>query len=82
MIRLYNVLRKFSYLSDVKDAELIDTPENQEENVGLNKALDSYRKLIEKKADAEPLTEKELENLEKRLLEIQNREVVEKNRRT
>ena len=86
MIRLYNVLRKFSYLSEVKEvevkeAELVDSveaePESQE-NVGLNKALDAYRKLIEKKVDAEPLTEKEQENLEKKLLEIQDREVVER----
>ena len=84
MIRLYNVLRKFSYLSEVKEikeAELADSveaePESQE-NVGLNKALDAYRKLIEKKVDAEPLTEKEQENLEKKLLEIQEREVIEK----
>ena len=64
LIRLYNVLRKFSYLSEVKEvevkeAELVDSveaePESQE-NVGLNKALDAYRKLIEKKVDAEPLT--------------------------
>jgi DNA-directed RNA polymerase I, II, and III subunit RPABC2 len=84
MIRLYNVLRKFSYLSEVKEvkeAELVDSveaePESQE-NVGLNKALDAYRKLIEKKVDAEPLTEKEQENLEKKLLEIQDRKVVER----
>ncbi|NRA06248.1 MAG: DNA-directed RNA polymerase subunit K [Nitrosopumilus sp.] len=86
MIRLYNVLRKFSYLSEVKEvevkeAELVDSveaePESQE-NVGLNKALDAYRKLIEKKVDVEPLTEKEQDNLEKKLLEIQDREVVER----
>jgi len=86
LIRLYNVLRKFSYLSkvkevEVKEVELVDSveaePETQE-NVGLNKALDAYRKLIEKKVDAEPLTEKEQDNLEKKLLEIQEREVVEK----
>ncbi len=81
MIRLYNVLRKFPYLSDVKEAELVDAPEAEEEsqeNVGLNKALDAYRKLIEKKVDADPLTEKEQDSLEKRLLEIQERDVVEK----
>ncbi len=86
LIRLYNVLREFSYLSEVKkvevkEAELVDSVEAEtesQENVGLNKALDAYRKLIEKKVDAEPLTEKEQENLEKKILEIQEREVVEK----
>jgi len=86
LIRLYNVLRKFSYLSEVKEvkvkeAELVDSVEDEpesQENVGLNKALDAYRKLIEKKVDAEPLTEKEQENLEKKLLEIQDRKVVER----
>jgi len=84
LIRLYNVLRKFSYLSEVKEvkeSELVDSVEDEpesQENAGLNKALDAYRKLIEKKVDAEPLTEKEQENLEKKLLEIQDREVVER----
>jgi DNA-directed RNA polymerase I, II, and III subunit RPABC2 len=70
-----------SEVKEIKEAELADSveaePESQE-NVGLNKALDAYRKLIEKKVDAEPLTEKEQENLEKKLLEIQEREVIEK----
>ncbi len=66
---------------EVKEAELVDSVETEpesQENVGLNKALDAYRKLIEKKVDAEPLTEKEQEDLEKKLLEIQERAVVEK----
>jgi DNA-directed RNA polymerase I, II, and III subunit RPABC2 len=66
---------------EVKKAELVDSVEDEvksEENIGLNKALDAYRKLIEKKVDAEPLTEKEQENLEKKLLEIQDREVIER----
>ena len=81
MIRLYNVLREFPYLSDVKEAELVDVPEEEQEsleNTGLNKALDTYRKLIEKKVDADPLTEKEQENLEKKLQEIHDREVIDK----
>ena len=45
---------------------------------GLNKAIDTYRKLIEKKDGAEPFTEKEQEDLEKKLKEIEEREVVEK----
>jgi len=85
MIRLYNVLRKFAYLSTVKETKL-ETPESEEvvevteENAGLNKALDTYRKLIEKKGgkDADPLTEKEQESLEKRISEIEGREVIDK----
>ena len=84
MIRLYNVLRKIRYLSDVEETELLESPEAEtleaepEENAGLNKAIDTYRKLIEKKDGAEPLSEKEQENLEKKLKEIEEREVVEK----
>ncbi len=92
MIRLYNVLRKFCYLSTVKKTKVLETPEPEEvveeplevveetqENAGLNKALDTYRKLIEKKGgkDADPLTEKEQESLEKRISEIEGREVLE-----
>ena len=88
MIRLYNVLRKIRYLSDAKEKVLLEstdsvvseaeeTPET-EENAGLDKALDTYRKLIEKKDGVEALTEKEQDNLEKRIKEIEEREVVEK----
>jgi len=92
MIRLYNVLRKFRYLSTVKETKVLETPEHEEvveeplevveetqENAGLTKALDTYRKLIEKKGgkDADPLTEKEQESLEKRINEIEGREVIE-----
>lgn len=85
MIRLYNVLRKIRYLSDTEETKLLEVPQTEEvteiepeENAGLNKALDTYRKLIEKKDGAEPLTEKQQENLEKRIKEIEEREVVEK----
>ena len=97
MIRLYNVLREFLYLSGAnelsksKEAKLnvpeepkLDTPEEVgdevDPNVGLNKALDTYRKLIEKNTDnpTEPLTDKEQVNLENRIKEIEEREVVEK----
>ena len=47
MVRLYNVLRKIRHLS-TKETELLETSE-PETNAGLNKALDTYRKLIEKK---------------------------------
>ena len=85
MIRLYNVLKEFWYLSDSKETKLLEAVETEEvlesepeENVGLNKALDTYRKLIEKKDGVESLTEKEQESLEKRIKEIEGREVVEK----
>ncbi len=85
MIRLYNVLRKFSYLANVKEPELVEASPVEEEldaeveeNAGLNKALDTYRKLIDRKDLVEPLTEKEQDSLEKRIKEIENREVVEK----
>ncbi len=84
MIRLYNVLRKFSYLSKPNETELIEAPQPEEldaeveENAGLNKALDTYRKLIDRKDLVEPLTEKEQDSLEKRIKEIENREVVER----
>ena len=85
MIRLYNVLRKFLYLSNSEDPKLV-TPETEiaegepDTNVGLNKALETYRKLIEKNVSnpTEPLTDKEQVSLESRIKEIEDREVVEK----
>ncbi len=85
MIRIYNVLRKFCYLSKSKETKLVEVPETEEvvdlepeENAGLNKALDTYRKLIDRKDLVEPLTEKQQENLENRIKEIESREVIEK----
>ena len=83
MIRLYNVLREFLYLSNPEETQLA-TPETEitegevDANLGLNKALDTYRKLIEKKDGAEPLSEKDQAALENRIKEIEDREVVEK----
>ena len=85
MIRLYNVLREFLYLSKPEDPQLV-TPESEtleteaDPNLGLNKALDTYRKLIEKNTDnpTEPLSDKEQSNHENRIKEIEEREVVEK----
>ena len=48
-----------------------------EENLGLNKALDTYRKIVEKK-EGETRSEKEEDNLDKKIKEIADREVVEK----
>ena len=78
MVRLYNVLRRFVYLSSVENDLVEAEISESDENVGLNKALDTYRKLIEKKPEGvDPLTEKEQENLEKRIKEIETREVIE-----
>jgi len=80
-------------LSDAEEVEVLEVPESEvlevpeseelldlepEENAGLNKALDTYRKLIEKKDGIEPLSEKEQNDLEKRIKEIEEREVVDK----
>nr|WP_246271198.1 DNA-directed RNA polymerase subunit K [Nitrosopumilus cobalaminigenes] len=72
-------------MSKVEDPAIIEAPQPEEEldaeieeNAGLNKALDTYRKLIDRKDLVEPLTEKEQDSLEKRIKEIENREVVEK----
>ena len=72
-------------MSDTEEIEVLEVPESEElldvepeENAGLNKAIDTYRKLIEKSGGIEPLTEKEQSNLEKRIKEIEDREVVEK----
>lgn len=73
-------------MPDTRDAEL-EVPqsvsvandadsEKPEENAGLDKALDTYRKLVERN-DGEPLTEKQQQDLEDRIIEIKNREVVE-----
>ena len=98
MIRLYNVLSEFRYLSNPEESkttpEVANTPAEPElatpvaevietdvdPNLGLNKALDTYRKLIEKNMDnaLEPLTEKEQAKLESRITEIQERKIIEK----
>ena len=86
MIRLYNVLRKSCHLPDSKETKLLKVTETEEvvsekvdENTGLNKALDTYRKLIEKKngKDADPLTEKEQDSLEEKIKEIEEREIID-----
>ena len=82
MIRLYNVLREFRYLSAATEENEIIESEVVEaepvENAGLTKALDTYRKIIEKKDGVDTLTEQEQEVLEKKIKEIEEREVVEK----
>ena len=76
-------------MSESNEAELVEPIEEeigeeveefepeQEDNLGLDKALDTYRKLIERKDGKEALTEKEQEELEKRIKEIEAREIVE-----
>ena len=73
------------YLSKSEEPKVV-TPETEivesepDANIGLNKALDTYRKLIEKNVDnpTEPLSDKEQSKLENRIKEIEEREVVEK----
>jgi DNA-directed RNA polymerase I, II, and III subunit RPABC2 len=85
MIRLYNVLRNFLYLTKSEEPKLV-TPETKivedelDPNLGLNKALDTYRKLIEKNVTnpTEPLSDKEQTSLENRIKEIEEREVIER----
>lgn len=60
--------------SNVEDATALDP----DQDVGLNKALETYRKLIEKKDGDKPLTDDEKAIMEKRLGEIKDRDVVEK----
>ncbi len=78
------------YLSSVPDPKVVESSEAQEStnsdgveesdlevNVGLGKALATYRKLTEGGKDAEPLSEKQEENLVNRLAEIENREIID-----
>ena len=67
-------------MSSPKEAKL-EEPEVLEEvegNPGLTKALETYRKLIDRKDLLVPLTEKEQSVLEKKIKEIEEREVVER----
>jgi DNA-directed RNA polymerase I, II, and III subunit RPABC2 len=77
-------LREFLYLSSTENPEIVETSESAdinesvpEVNTGLDKALAAYRKMTEGGKDADPLTEQQESALEKRLTEIENREVVE-----
>jgi len=68
-------------LSKTDETKVVESPETESEavieNEGLTKALDTYRKLYDKKS-ADPLSEKELEDLQKRIDTIEAREVIEK----
>jgi len=74
-------------LSSVSETEIVQTSEptetaeidesDLEVNVGLDKALATYRKLTEGGKDADPLTEQQEAALEKRLAEIESREIVD-----
>ncbi len=87
--QLYNVLQKPRYLSDAKDTDTlvaagtyleanIAQKKEPDDNVGLNKALDTYRKLIERKnGEDTTLTDQELDDLEKKIQEIHDREIIE-----
>jgi DNA-directed RNA polymerase I, II, and III subunit RPABC2 len=83
-------LKESWYLSSTPEPKVDETPEplestNSDEgeesdlkvNAGLGKALATYRKLTEGGKDAEPLSEKQEENLVNRLAEIENREIID-----
>jgi len=83
-------LKESWYLSSVPDPKVVESPEPQEStnndeaeesalevNAGLGKALATYRKLTEGGKDAEPLSEKQEEDLVNRLSEIENREIID-----
>jgi len=83
-------LKESWYLSSVPDQKVVESPEPKESNnnneveesdlevnVGLGKALATFRKLAEGGKDAEPLSEKQEEDLVNRLAEIENREIIE-----
>ena len=88
MIRLYNVLSEFRYLSNPEETkstpEVANKPEEPELATPaaevIEAEVDTYRKLIEKNMDnaLEPLTEKEQAKLESRITEIQERKIIEK----
>ena len=69
-------------MSEANEQEVVvDTQEPEQEveeaevNVGLTKAVDAYRKIIE----ANELTESQQADLEKRIKEIENRDIIESN---
>ena len=77
-------MREFLYLVSTENPEIAETSESPEiveseleVNAGLDKALATYRKWTEGGKDADPLTEQQEAVLEKKLAEIENREVVE-----
>jgi DNA-directed RNA polymerase I, II, and III subunit RPABC2 len=62
---------------ETNESTEIEVDESElEVNAGLDKALATYRKLTEGGKDAEPLTEQQEAALEKRLAEIESREIV------
>lgn len=61
----------------IESTEVEELESDIEVNAGLDKALATYRKLTEGGKDAEPLTEKQQADLEKKLDEIQSREIVD-----
>ena len=85
-VGIYYGLREFWYLSSIKEPVVVEASETDvveekdlelDVNVGLDKALATYRKLTEGGKDADPLTEQQETALEKRLAEIENREIID-----
>ena len=75
--------REEAYSSDVAASDIESNTgsvaeSDSDENLGLSKALDTYRKLVEKKDDDVPLTDEEKDLLEQKINEIKDRDIVEK----
>ncbi len=70
---------KIQHLSEPKETEIVQDPEISDDatlaNAGLAKAVDTYRKLVESKE----LTEKEQEELERKIKSIEDRDIIETN---
>ena len=62
-----------SKASDITDEESIDDEKERNENIGLTKAITAYKKIIE----TDDLTEEQKTELEKKLREIEEREIIE-----
>ena len=82
-------MKEFWYLSKVSNPKVVESTEpvestssdevkesDLEVNAGFGKALALYRKLAEGGKDAEPLSEKQEEDLVNRLSVIENREII------
>ena len=80
LLEYITAFRKFEYLSEVNEPELIGSEETSIEeteeetaDLGLTKAVDAYRKLIESKE----LTDEQKTELENEIKVIEEREIIE-----
>lgn len=65
-------------MSKVEEVAPAGSAPADEGNEALGKALDSYRKVIESKGGADSMTDAEKADLERRIKEIEERQIVEK----